>query len=151
MQYFFCRILKECWIDSLRQADGMSNREHLLPIHWITNPNGYKGLRPWIILISTTTTAITSRIWMNPLITKPLIMPISHKIKRTTKIIHSICAPFRNIGPGIVAPRFPAGARFEQRIQVASSFHYCVIEFAKADLEIPYGAPYKRDLDGRER
>ena len=36
---------------------------------------------------------------------------------------------------------FPAAVRFEKTTQVASSFRYCVIEFAKTGLEILYGAP----------
>ena len=36
---------------------------------------------------------------------------------------------------------FPAVARFEQPAQIASSFQYCVIEFAKTGLEILYGGP----------
>ncbi len=36
---------------------------------------------------------------------------------------------------------FPTVARFEERPQIASSFQYCVIEFARTGLEILYGAP----------
>jgi parallel beta-helix repeat protein len=36
---------------------------------------------------------------------------------------------------------FPAAVRFERPTQVASSFRYCLIEFAKTGLEILYGAP----------
>jgi parallel beta-helix repeat protein len=36
---------------------------------------------------------------------------------------------------------FQVAARLEQHSQVASSFRYCVIEFARTGLEIRYGAP----------
>lgn len=43
-----------------------------------------------MILIKTTTIAMTSRIWMNPPIVYPLTNPRSHSIIRITKIVQSM-------------------------------------------------------------
>lgn len=48
---------------------------------------------------------------------------------------------FTSNSPLPVSGSFPTVARLEQPASVASSFHYCIIEFAKTGLEIMYGAP----------
>ena len=50
--------------------------------------NGYKGLRPWIILISITIIATTSNIWIK-LPTIPSENPKSQRINRITTIVQN--------------------------------------------------------------
>jgi hypothetical protein len=50
----------------------------------------YKIFRPWMILINTTTIAISSKICMNPPIVWPLTNPNSQSTTSITKIVHSI-------------------------------------------------------------
>jgi hypothetical protein len=51
-----------------------------------SNRNGYKGLRPWIILINTMIIAATSNIWIKPP-AKPSKNPNSQRITRITTIV----------------------------------------------------------------
>ena len=61
---------------------------------WMRGLNRQNGLRPWMILISTTTIAMTRRIWIYPPMVYPLTKPKSHKITRITKMVQSIQIPF---------------------------------------------------------
>lgn len=50
----------------------------------------YRTLRPWMMRTSTTTMAITSRMWIRPPMVYEVTTPKSHKITRTTQIVQSI-------------------------------------------------------------
>src|ERR671919_2321694 len=51
------------------------------------------GRRPWITRRITTTTAMTSRMWMKPPIVYELTIPRAHRMSKITKIVHSIENP----------------------------------------------------------
>src|SRR5207248_5361255 len=50
----------------------------------------WSGLRPWIIRISATRIAITSRMWMNPPSVYDVSMPSSQRMTRTTTSVDSL-------------------------------------------------------------
>ena len=66
---------------------------------------GYKGFRPWIILISTTIIAMTSNIWIK-FPAKPSKNPNSQRITRITTIVQikpiNLTSSFRNMYAGLI-------------------------------------------------